>query len=290
MKKSIKAELVSLAHKILQLKDDTSYVKMTEQSRALYEKLTILAYAEKLEQIGKPTIGLTKIEEQIEDTFIDSETEIEESVQELVEEKKIVKEVVEKKEIVVEAPSIKTPAEIVAENEARFAAARKVDKHRPDGTVFNEEDPLHEPVIEKIKDMVAEMPPEASVIDEIIESIDPQDRYQKNDTLEIGGEYAQMPIFEPVAVAEVDDKPKNLNDKLKTGLKIGLNDKLAFIKHLFAGSDTDYNRVLSQLSTFGNLDEAKQFVTQMVKPDYQNWEGKEEYEERFMQVIENKFN
>lgn len=291
MKKSIKAELVSLAHKILQLKDDTSYVKMTEQSRALYEKLTILAYAEKLEQLGKPTIGLAKIEEQIEETFIDNETKIEESVQELVEEKEIVKEVVEKKELVEEKiPIVKTPAEIVAENEARFAAARNVDKHRPDGTVFNEEDPLHEPVIEKIKDMVAEMPPEASVIDEIIESIDPQDRYQKNNTIEIGGEYAQMPIFEPVAVAEVDDKPKNLNDKLKTGLKIGLNDKLAFIKHLFAGSDTDYNRVLSQLSTFGSLEEAKQFVTQMVKPDYQNWEGKEEYEERFMQVIENKFN
>ncbi len=291
MKKSIKAELISLAHKILQLRDDTSYEKMTEQSRALYEKLTILAYAEKLEQSGKPTIGLAKIEKEIEEISSDIEVVTEKTVEVLVEEKEEVKDVVlEEKEVTQEIPKVKTPAEIVAENEARFAAARSDDRHRPDGTVFNEEDPLHEPVIEKIKDMVAEMPPEASVIDDIIESIEPQDRYQKNDMFEIGGEYAQTPIFDPVAVVEVDDKPKNLNDKLKTGLKIGLNDKLAFIKHLFGGSDTDYNRVLSQLSTFETVDEAKQFILEMVKPDYANWEGKEEYEERFIQVIENKFN
>lgn len=286
MKKSIKAELISLAHKILQLKDDTSYAQMTEQSRALYEKLMVLSYAEKLEQSGQPTIGLSKIEASID---VVSEVEvttpvIEEIIETPVEEKVVAPEPIP------ETPRAKTPAEIVAENEARFAEARANDRHRPDGTVFNQDDPVHEPVIEKIKDMVAEMPPEASVIDELVESIAPQDRYQKNDTLEIGGEFAQMPIFDPVAVVEEDAAPKNLNDKLKSGLKIGLNDKLAFIKHLFQGSDADYNRVLSQLSTFSSLEEAKQFIYQMVKPDYDSWDGKEEYEERFIQIIESKFN
>lgn len=282
MKKSIKAELISLAHKILQLKDDTSYAQMTEQSRALYEKLMVLSYAEKLEKSGQPTIGLSKIEETIDKvSAIETITPAVEEVTEVVLEEKIE---------IPEPPKTKTPAEIVAENEARFAEARNNDRHRPDGTVFNQDDPVHEPVIEKIKDMVAEMPPEASVIDDIVESIEPQDRYQKNDMFEIGGEFAQMPIFDPVAVADEDAAPKNLNDKLKNGLKIGLNDKLAFIKHLFNGSDTDYNRVLSQLSTFGSYEEANQFVSQMVKPDYNAWEGKEEYEERFMQIIESKFN
>jgi hypothetical protein len=290
MKKSIKAELISLAHKILQLKDDTSYAQMTEQSRALYEKLTVLSYAEKLEQSGQPTIGLSKIEASIDEvsTVETIIPDVEEIIQVATEE--ITQVPVEEKIEVSETPKAKTPAEIVAENEARFAEARGNDRHRPDGTVFNEEDPLHEPVIEKIKDMVAEMPPEASAIDEMVESIEPQDRYQKNDMFEIGGEFAQMPIFDPVTVAEEDAVPKNLNDKLKNGLKIGLNDKIAFIKHLFHGSDTDYNRVLSQLSTFGSHEEAKQFVGQMVKPDYNSWEGKEEYEERFMQIIESKFN
>ncbi|WP_299216917.1 hypothetical protein [uncultured Dokdonia sp.] len=282
MKKSIKAELISLAHKILQLKDDTSYTQMTEKSRALYEKLMILSYAEKLEQSGQPTIGLSKIEEALEDlsTLEIKSPDLEEIAQVPAKEK-------------IEIPSTprtKTPAEIVAENEARFAEARANDRHRPDGTVFNEEEPVHEPVIEKIKDMVAEMPPEASAIDEMVESIEPKDRYQKNDMFDIGGEFAQTPIFDPVTLVEEDATPKNLNAKLKNGLKIGLNDKLAFIKHLFQGSDTDYNRVLSQLSTFRSLEEAKQFIHQMVKPDYNAWEGKEEYEERFMQIIESKFN
>ncbi|GGG21423.1 hypothetical protein GCM10011344_22770 [Dokdonia pacifica] len=283
MKKSIKAELISLAHKILQLKDDTSYAQMTEQSRALYEKLMVLSYAEKLEQSGQPTIGLSKIEATI------NEIHEEEAIAPVIE--KILEEVHEEEKIETPEPvKVKTPAEIVAENEARFAEARANDRHRPDGTVFNQDEPVHEPVIEKIKDIVAEMPPEASVIDELVDSIEPQDRYQKNDMLEIGREFAQTPVFEPVAVAEEDVIPKNLNDKLKSGLKIGLNDKLAFIKHLFQGSDADYNRVLSQLSTFRSLEEAKQFIYQMVKPDYDSWEGKEEYEERFIQIIESKFN
>lgn len=295
MKKSIKAELISLAHKILQLKEGTSYEEMTEHSRALYEKLMILSYAEKLEKSGQPTLGISNIEATIDAVTEETPTPV---VEQTVKEPEILKvEKVEEKKVetpapipVPETPKVKTPAEIVAENEARFAEARANDRHRPDGTVFNDEDPLHEPVIEKIKDMVAEMPPEASVIDQLVESIEPTNSYQKNDMLEIGGEYAQMPIFEPVAVAEEDTAPKNLNDKLKSGLKIGLNDKLAFIKHLFQGSDTDYNRVLSQLSTFGSFEEAKQFINQMVKPDYDSWEGKEEYVERFMQIIENKFN
>ena len=283
MKKSIKAELISLAHKILQLKDDTSYAQMTEQSRALYEKLMVLSYAEKLEQSGQPTIGLSKIEATI------NEIHEEEAITPVIE--KILEEAQEEEKIETPEPvKVKTPAEIVAENEARFAEARANDRHRPDGTVFNQDEPVHEPVIEKIKDIVAEMPPEASVIDELVDSIEPQDRYQKNDMLEIGREFAQTPVFEPVAVAEEDVIPKNLNDKLKSGLKIGLNDKLAFIKHLFQGSDADYNRVLSQLSTFRSIEEAKQFIYQMVKPDYDSWEGKEEYEERFIQIIESKFN
>ncbi len=293
MKKSIKAELVSLAHRILKLKEDASYEKMTEEARAVYEKLTILAYAEQLEKSGQPTIGIATIENSIESLLSTNKDNLEIPKDTHDNLEADITEEAQKNEIPLEVtntPISKTPSVIAAENEARYKEARSNDRHRPDGTVFNSEEPVHEPVIEKIKDMVAEMPPEAAVIDEIIDSIEPQDRYQKNDMLEIGGEYAQIPIFEPVVTAEEDEKPQSLNDKLKTGLKIGLNDKIAFIKHLFNGSDTDYNRVLSQLSTFSSVDEAKGFINQIVKPDYNQWEGKEVYEERFLQVIDNKFN
>lgn len=271
MKKTIKAELVSLAHKILQLREGSDYENMAEKARELYEKLTVLAYAEKLENAGNPTIGLKEIENSLEEG--------------------VAKELVETHvaKIKVSEKAARTPAEILAENQVRFAEARNDDRHRPDGTQFNQEEPLHEPVIEKIKDMVAEMPPEAAEIDQIIEAIEPKSNYQKNDMFDIGGEYAQTPIFDPVETVVEDETPKNLNDKLKSGLKIGLNDKITFVKHLFNGSAEDYNRVLSQLSTFQTKEEAKQFVAEMVKPDYNNWEGKELQEEKFLGIIESKF-
>ena len=81
----------------------------------------------------------------------------------------------------------------------------------------------------------------------------------------------------------------SLNDTLLKGINIGLNDRIAFVKHLFAGSNEDFNRVISQLNTFDTFDEAQNFVDDMVKPDYNNWEGKEDYGVRFMNLVEKKF-
>lgn len=272
MKKSLREELVSLAHKILQLKPDSSYKQITDEARAVYEKLAILTYVEKLEKANLPTIGITQVE-----------TAMRELTGDLVLEKKTS----ESTKANVEPLVSPIPSEIAAANQEKFMETRANDEHRPDGTLFNEDEPVHEPVIEKIKDMVVEMHPEAPAIDELVDSIEPKN-YQKNDILDIAGEYGQTPVFEPIT-AQGEDQPKNLNDRLKSSLKVGLNDKLAFIKHLFDGSDADYNRVLSQLETFSNAEEAQNFIIQMVKPDYNNWEEKEDYAERFMQVVANKF-
>ena len=68
-----------------------------------------------------------------------------------------------------------------------------------------------------------------------------------------------------------------------------LNDKLAFIKHLFDGKVEDYERVISQVNTSENFIEASKLIQNIVKPDYNNWIGKEAYEERFMEIVETKF-
>lgn len=83
---------------------------------------------------------------------------------------------------------------------------------------------------------------------------------------------------------------KSINDSFGKIISLGLNDRIAFEKHLFGGSADDLNRVLSQLNTVNSYDEAKQFIDDLVKPDYNNWQDKEEYEERFMQLVEKKFN
>jgi hypothetical protein len=144
-----------------------------------------------------------------------------------------------------------------------------------------------EPVMEKIKDIVAQMPQETREVDTIFEQAIPKNLQQDLD--EITADFRDMPIFEPVTNGQSTLK-KSLNDKLKGGFVIGLNDKLAFIKQLFNGDAQDYERVLSQISTTSNYDEAKDLIQNMIKPDYNNWVGKEIFEERFMQIIENKFN
>jgi len=90
--------------------------------------------------------------------------------------------------------------------------------------------------------------------------------------------------------AGVEQNPKNLNDVLGKGLKIGLNDRLAFIKNLFDEQPEEYQRVISQILTYENLDEAQEFIETFVKPEYNSWEGKESFEDRFYKIIEQNFN
>ena len=82
---------------------------------------------------------------------------------------------------------------------------------------------------------------------------------------------------------------KTLNDKLLNDtIKVGLNDRIAFVNHLFNFNQADFNRVLSQLNTFKSEKEAKDFILTKIKPEY-NWRGKEAYEERLLLLIERKF-
>ena len=96
---------------------------------------------------------------------------------------------------------------------------------------------------------------------------------------------------EKVSIAEkAATKPKkSLNDVLSgSSLKFGLNDRIAFVKHLFNGSQEDFNRVVSQLNSFTNRQEALDFIEHIVKPEY-SWKNKEEFAERFMESLENRY-
>ncbi|HET7360359.1 MAG TPA: hypothetical protein VFI78_00330 [Salinimicrobium sp.] len=164
--------------------------------------------------------------------------------------------------------------------------------YAPDGTEYNDSDAITEPNTEKIKDIVSQMPPGDQRVDSIMENLN-RSRYRgsKNDMEDIGGvHYDHLPQFEPATPkAHESDRPRSLNDRLKNNIQIGVNERHAFVKHLFEGSNTDYNRVISQLNTIKSKEEAMDFILNMVKPDYNNWEGKEELEIRFLAKVENKF-
>ncbi|AEM70290.1 hypothetical protein Murru_1247 [Allomuricauda ruestringensis DSM 13258] len=137
------------------------------------------------------------------------------------------------------------------------------------------------PGMDTIKDMVSEMPSNADLEQVFAEFVAKPD-FMKNDKdnlspKENGDKIAQQ------------SKPKSLNDRMAKDFQVGLNDKLAFVKHLFNNNMEDYARVLSQLNTIDSEERSIAFINNMVKPEYNNWEGKEEYEVRFISLIERRF-
>lgn len=247
MKKKLESELISIAHRILKLtgKDDVN--KMHEEVTALYEKLTVLKFAQENFEDNIPTIGNDSSFFDMLDTAFNN----------------------------------KVSDNIEVENKVYI-------------NLDEREDDVIEPVMNKIKDMVAHMPED---VQEGVEDAKAVSNGELTKTIEfetITQDFANIPEFEPIEDAQkrkADNLKKTLNDTLKAdGLQIGLNDKLAFIKHLFDGKNEDYDRVISQINTTNSLQEAQDFIHQLVKPDYNNWEGKEEFETRFLEVVEGKFN
>ena len=150
-----------------------------------------------------------------------------------------------------------------------------------------------EPGMKTIKDMVAHMPLETQNEDEVLDQVLSKKLIDKGDLESLTDDFKNMPVFEAISknINGLTEEKKSLNDRLKANtLNIGLNDKLAFIKHLFEGKTEDYERVLSQVNTSSSFIEASKLIKSIVKPDYNNWIGKEVYEERFMEIIESKFN
>lgn len=168
---------------------------------------------------------------------------------------------------------------IAAKFEKMANAVLNVDSTVP------ESNPHEEDIIirgmDTIKDMISEMPADTA-IDEVLAEFMAKPNLMKND----------KELFTPKKENSLKKEvsTKSLNDKLgDKEIKVDLNNRLAFVKHLFNDSTEDYNRVLSQLNTIDSLERSIAFITNMVKPDYNNWEGKEEYEARFMALIERRF-
>ncbi len=138
------------------------------------------------------------------------------------------------------------------------------------------EEDIMVPGMDTIKDMVSEMPTETAVEHVFTEFVAKAD-YMKNEKEILSGQEKEA------------NGGKSINDAFVKELQVGLNDKLAFVKHLFNEDMSDYNRVLSQLNTIDTEERSVAFITNMVKPEYNNWEGKEDYEARFMALIERRF-
>ena len=395
MKKKLEAELISIAHRILQLKNKSDLAQLHQETQKLYEKLSILRFIDEHFEGAKPTIGRSEVSQKLE-TLFDAPTEV--STGETTETpKEIAADKKEKPETVIADPEMNSPiqeksvepvnetvaqktetneAEPVLDLESDVEAVSDIEMENSDSTEEAMESPTFEPLEELEEDEPAE---EVNISEPPIETNEPEeikvaeepakeastdkpdsiydaevkaieaiaksndsffkpsfelafDAKEEKETPKIPDEPSKPIVFEdflgknyvdpvfvkPEELNNTTDKTQNepaipigrntadisqvislkkdndnntqtLNDRMSKGITIGLNDRIAFMKHLFNNSSEDYNRVLSQLITFDTLSEATNFIDTMVKPDYNNWEGKEEYSQRFMEIIEKKF-
>ncbi|HPW97064.1 MAG TPA: hypothetical protein PK218_00720 [Flavobacterium sp.] len=291
MKKRVEAELISIAHRILKLKNKSEIDQLYKETQKLYEALTILKFYGDNYEMLKNSIPVEEIEEKVA-AFIESNEVItpvavavkKEPEVDVLEEtiiptaKKIEEEPVVVGEIIIEEEEeieeeIEASAEPIVEEteEESFMPSFELS--------FEEEKEALEETIDK------ETPSKQVTMDDVFGDhfkepvfVKPEDNVQ--------GKFVK--VFEEKNVEEAG-RVLSLNDTLSNSISIGLNDRIGFVKHLFNESNEDYNRVLSQLNTFDTFDEAKTFLNEMVIPDYNYWVGKEEYLERFMEIVEKKF-
>lgn len=362
MKKKLEAELLSIAHRVLRLKNKDDIGQLQQEALRLYEKLTVLKFVE--ENLGNPDKAEAKAiaEQKLEEAY---QAPVTPTAQPVVTEEPKVDEVevqdvkiheAEKeedtpvatptvteteietaKEAVVEPEQEEKKVEVQAEEPIKEEAKQEVAEEPKEeikeetyghDIVFDKKEPEQEKPVAQTEDLFEEFKnykePEFVKVDNDVPDVVPTsedwqswvpkteeeetpaeepktttDETPATPTSEQSDQGEEKPADTPVAPpvntpsAAASFAPKtgqrSLNDALGKSINLGLNDRIAFEKHLFAGSSEDLNRVLSQLNTFDNFEDAQNFVNALIKPDYNNWDGKEEYEERFMLLVEKKF-
>lgn len=409
MKKKLEAELISLAHRILQLKNKSDIAVLQQEAQKLYEKLSVLRFVEENFGDTKPTIGQADIEEKIGKAFDYDEKVVvgqiaaadetdnadtagspidvpsASDISSLVENLAASKTVNDETPVAYPQEDLQEESETGDAEESTEEGEEAQTEETPtldEGTAFKQPESIEEvqtaetetntletaPQVAEGEDFTwekaaeAELPPAGTntevpaataqqdvFIPSFELSFEPKEETKIPDTPApqftfddlLGKDYADPifvkreelekaaepeeerekeeelpaavpePVFEavqeaekPKETAETDiwsrrpfetqasadaERTQTLNDRLSKGITIGLNDRVAFMKNLFNNSSEDYNRVLSQLITFDTYTDARNFIDEMVKPDYNNWEGKEEYEQRFMEIVEKRF-
>ncbi|MDA9257711.1 hypothetical protein OAB30_01615 [Polaribacter sp.] len=284
MHKKLEADLMSLAHSILQMKNRDDVFALEAKAKVISSKLSMLAFVETYVNTT-PNLKETKEEliASVEKAFeikevpnvIQDEIAI---VQELeVSNEKLITPIVAKEEVVEE--------EVVEEEkEEEF-----IEEALPSAV-----DVADDLFIEATENVILEQPfdaLEATLFPSEVSEETPEEAGEDSEEIKIHTLEEELKDTIPVDVmANLFEmaQPVSLNDTLTKNIQIGLNDRIAFVKNLFDGSQEDFNRVLSQLNSFKTEKEAIKFINKMVKPDY-NWDEQEEFETRFMEIIQRKF-
>lgn len=284
MKKRLESELISIAHRILKLKNKSEVDQLYKETQKLYETLSVLKfYQDNFESI-KSDVTQDVLEEKIEQSF--ENTTPKEVVEPIAEVVVATEPEIEEEKLIVSDEDEETP-ETVFEDEESSEEEIVIE---PD---VDEEEPVFKPIFELEVEEKEQIEPA-----ELASELKPETKQVSFEEL-LGENYADTVFVKPDEVSLFSAEPSKNEKEIETNeeksvssksIEIGLNDRVAFVNNLFGESNEDFNRVISQLNTFDTFEEAKNFINEMVIPDYNYWVGKEDYLERFMEVVEKKFN
>lgn len=310
MKKKLEAELISIAHRVLKLKGKEDVRQLYREAQLLYEQLSILNFyfthidsinAELSEEFFENKLNQyndISAKDKVDINPKDSEADFSEQELEL--------HAADQEVFGSEGAELSLITEKISVSAHEEGSVKDIKKNSKDvagessiiKTAFELEPEELEPLKKKstnqisLDDFLNEeyREPEFIKIDD--------DKFKTKEVTQTALEIKEVFTLEDQKVSltqtetfiqKTENKPLSLNDTLARGIHVGLNDRIAFVKHLFNGSNEDYNRVLSQLNSFHTLEEAQEFVENIVKPDYNNWENKEDFAQRFMNLVEKKF-
>ncbi len=317
MKKTLEDELMSLAHRVLQLRGRGDIDALKDAAGKIYEKLAVLSFTESYFEGPQPTIGKSDLLTALENASKTEDSQVDE---------------------VVTTPEIpqqtNTPSNsdqaisdsTVADDISSAQAAPETEENTAESAITSSAtdsdslgyaDKSTDRQEEESNGVTAE---ENSAVDfrDFAVNYDDLPQFEPSSAATPNSEKnapepnhsftpqveessaADANVFESVSEPDLftasssnrqlthnssTPQKRSLNETLNHGLKFGLNDRIAFINHLFEGNQVDFDRVVSQLNTLNNYTEAKSFIETQIKPDY-NWTEKEAIEERFYVILE----
>ncbi|RRO16764.1 hypothetical protein [Flavobacteriaceae bacterium 14752] len=285
MKKVLEDELMSLAHRILKLRNRAEIHELKEQAAVLHEKLSVLSFAEKHFDGLKPTIKKHDVEKAIEQDYVEEKDHLNYPDGTEYSEDQIYEHNTEKiKDIVSQMPYETEQVDKMFEKQDQESGTNTKTEAKPSSQKDVQDFGVH----------YDDLPDFEPAEEDTSQKDKPKSKEENPDTE--GDAKTQDKASNP----EEEEQPKrkmdlfsqpkkSLNDSLNKELKIGLNDRLSFVNQLFKGDTKAYESFIGHINALKSFEEVKSYLNEQIQDKYSYWKDKEEIANRLLHLIEKKF-
>jgi len=286
MKKVLEDELMSLAHRILKLRNRAEIHELKEQAAVLHEKLAVLSFAEKHFEGLKPTIKKHDVEKSIEADYSEEHKDFSHPDGTEYNEDQIYEHNTEKiKDIVSQMPyETEQVDKMFSETDENDSKPKpqsppKSDSAEQDFGVHFDDLPDFEPASEQKPSETSKSSKDDKK--DISKEDDSDNDKKTNKTKDDNKTERTIDLF--------SQNKKSLNDSLNQDLKIGLNDRLSFVNQLFKGDTKAYENFIKTINSLDKADAVKTYLDELITGEYTFWKDKEDSFNRLMHIISKKF-